>query len=555
MFFKPNILHFWSTYNRGRFFKDIFAGITVGIVALPLSIAFAIASGLKPEQGIFTAIIAGGLIAMLGGSRMQIGGPAGAFIIIVYGIVDRYGVANLMLTTCMSGMILFLMGLLRLGTLIRYIPVAVIIGFTNGIALLIALSQIKEFVGLRIEKVPAEFFELIASLYAHRETMNVTAFGVAIGTLVFLIGWKKIQGKSAFFQLVPGAVLAMLGATLVSSLFDFELATIGSRFGGIPGEFPAFRLLTFELTNIPQLIGPAITLAFLGAIESLLCARVADRLVHGHHDSNQELLGQGIANFVVPFFGGMPATGTIARTVTNIQSGGNSPIAGLVHCMTLVVIILFAAPLAQHIPLASLAAILMFIAWHMGEWSKLFYLRKFRWPYRATLLSVFFLTVLVDLTIAIQVGLLCAFVTLIYRVASLSKAHAVKVSQYSQLHGQSGIVDAYRISGAVFFGTTYLLNDIERHLPSKYLVLDFHNVLYTDTSGMDALQELSSACDEAQVRLILCGLNAQVFDLIERLDFIKPGLQNQICTTLEEGINEALKNSSNTQKPLEESSS
>ncbi len=534
--FYPRLLDSFQGYNSTLFTKDVLAGITVGIVALPLAMAFAIASGLKPEAGIFTAIIAGGLISILGGSRVQIGGPAGAFIVIVYGIVDRYGIANLLLATAMSGVFLFLMGLLRLGNLIRFIPVAVIIGFTNGIAVLIALSQIKEFFGLQITKMPAEFFLAIEAIYAAADTVNPTALGLSLGTLVFLIIWRKFQKQFTHIGHIPGTVLAMAVATIITNIFHLPVDTIGSRFGGIPSGLPSFEWIPLTWSTAQFVITPAITLALLGAIESLLCARIADGLIHDRHESNQELMAQGIANFVTPFFGGMPATGTIARTVTNVQSGGRTPIAGIVHSLTLLVIVLFGAPLAKNIPLASLAAILIFVAWNMGEWNKFIELKQFRMPYRITMLSVFFLTVVLDLTVAIQVGLLLAFITFIYRISSLSRYEAVKSESFQALQNQEGQIAAFRLYGAIFFGAVKLIENIETELPSKALVLDFKNVIYIDVSGMDAILELERTCRSRGVKLMICGLAHQAHEMAMRAGLLELMPAEHIHQDLAQGI-------------------
>lgn len=541
MFFHPKLLHSFKDYNHTLLTRDILAGITVGVVALPLAMAFAIASGLKPEAGIFTAIIAGGLISVLGGSRVQIGGPAGAFIVIVYGIVERYGIGNLLLATAMSGVLLFLMGLLRLGTLIRFIPIAVIIGFTNGIAVLIGLSQIKEFFGLQITKMPAEFFQSIQTLYAAAGTFNPSALMLSIGSLALLIFWKTFQKRFGYLNHLPGTVITMAAATLFTVALNLPVDTIGSRFGGIPSGLPSFEWIPISWDTAQFMVAPAITLALLGAIESLLCARIADGLIHDRHDSNQELMAQGIANFVTPFFGGMPATGTIARTVTNVQSGGTTPLAGIVHSIALLVIILFGAPLAKNIPLASLAAILMFVAWNMGEWRKFLDLKQFRLPYRLTMLSVFLLTIMLDLTVAIQVGLLLAFITFIYRISSLSRYETASARDFPNLNNQQGKVAAFRIYGAIFFGAVKLLEEIESELPSETLLLDFKNVIYIDVSGMDAILELERACKAKGVALVICGLAHQPHEmamrggLLEQLpsDCIYPTLQEAISATVD----------------------
>ncbi|WP_353427997.1 SulP family inorganic anion transporter [Polynucleobacter sp. MWH-UH19D] len=521
LIFHPKILDAFKGYNRSLLAKDVLSGITVGIVALPLAMAFAIASGLKPEAGIFTAIVAGGLISLLGGSRVQIGGPAGAFIVIVYGIVERYGIPNLLLATAMSGVFLFLMGLMRLGTLVRFIPIAVIIGFTNGIACLIGLSQIKDFFGLTVEKMPAQFFPMLQTLYAAADTVNIVALGIACFSLMIIVAWKLIQKKLGWLGHIPGTVVAMVIATLITGLFNLPVDTIGSRFGGIPSSLPHFEWISISWGTAQYMVTPALTLALLGAIESLLCARVADSLIHDRHDSNQELMAQGVANLVSPFFGGMPATGTIARTVTNIESGGTTPIAGIVHACTLLIIILFAAPLAKDIPLASLAAILMFVAWNMGEWRKFVDLKQFRLPYQLTILSVFTLTVILDLTIAVQVGLLFAFITFIYRISSLSRCEQADTQQYPALENYQGRIDAYRIYGAIFFGAVKLLEKIEQKLPSQILLLDLKNVIYIDTSGMEAISELAHLCKIRNIKLIICGLDHQPHEMAQRSGYLQ----------------------------------
>ena len=368
--FRPRLFDALKGYDRARFTSDVAAGLTVAVVALPLAMAFAIASGLKPEAGLFTAIVAGFLISALGGSRVQIGGPAGAFIVIVYGIVERYGVANLIVATAMSGALLMAMGALRLGTLVRFIPVAVIIGFTNGIAVLVALSQVKDFLGLEIAHMPGDFFSILKALWQARATLNPWALGVAAASLALLLTWPRLARRLWAGRLasVPGSIVVLALAAATVALLGLPVQTIGTRFGGIPAALPAFALPDFSWQTARFMLVPAVTLALLGSIESLLCARVADSMIDDRHDPNQELMAQGIANLIAPFFGGMPATGTIARTVTNVKSGASSPVAGMVHALTLLLVIVIAAPLASSIPLACLAAILVFVAWNMGEW-------------------------------------------------------------------------------------------------------------------------------------------------------------------------------------------
>ena len=520
MQFKPKLIEALVGYNRERLFKDIAAGITVGVVALPLAMAFAIASGLTPEAGLFTAILSGLIISVLGGSRVQIGGPAGAFIVIVYGILTRYGLANLIIATAMSGVMLLVMGLLRLGSLIRFIPVAVVIGFTNGIAVLIMVSQLKDFLGLRIDAMPADFFGIMSELSHNITSINAQAFILALACLFLLVIWQVVLPRmfaqhvfTKKLSLIPGSMLVLVLGTLATSLLGLDVETITSRFGGIPNQLPAVMWPDFTWQNIYALLLPAATLALLGAIESLLCARIADQMMaqtpYGdRHDANQELMAQGIANIVTPFFGGMPATGTIARTVTNVKNGGNTPIAGIVHALTLLMVVWIAAPLAGAIPLAVLSAILMFVAWNMGEWREFVHLRQFRMPYRATLLAVFVLTVVVDLTVAVEVGLIAACLTFIFRISSLSRAEAINIAAPNVL--------AYRLNGALFFAAVTLVEDIEDKLPSKAVVLDLSSLIYIDSSGADALQALARTCEKKHVRLIVCAVSHQPLDILRR---------------------------------------
>ena len=544
--FRPKLLDALPGYSKALFLKDLGAGLTVGVVALPLAMAFAIASGLKPEAGLFTAIIAGLLISVLGGSRVQIGGPAGAFIVIVYGIVERYGLANLIIATAMSGVMLFAMGFFRVGTLVRFIPISVVIGFTNGIAVLIAVSQVRDFLGLQIGSMPGDFFGILSTLGNALPSWNPQATVLALGCLLVIVLWQLAMPRlasrmnhAAWLVQVPGSVVALVLATLVVTLFDLSVETIGSRFGGIPSALPSLQWPEFSWASARFLFIPAITLALLGAIESLLCARVADGLTDDRHDPNQELMAQGIANFVTPFFGGMPATGTIARTVTNIKSGAVSPIAGVVHAITLLLVVLLAAPLAKNIPLAAMAAILMFVAWNMGEWREFWHLRQFRLPYRLTLLAVFFLTVVFDLTVAVEVGLVAACITFIYRISSLSRSEAVAAidhPSWAQLAARGQDMAAYRLYGALFFGAVKLVEDLQNHLPPRVLVLDLKNVIYLDSSGADALLALGKACRKNQVVLLVCGLMHQPLDIARRCGFVAQLSEDRLHADLARGI-------------------
>jgi sulfate permease, SulP family len=538
--FRPRLLDALKGYDRARFARDLGAGLTVGVVALPLAMAFAIASGVKPEQGIATAIIAGFLIAALGGSNVQIGGPAGAFIVIVYGIVAQYGLTNLLIATAMAGVLLFLMGLFKLGALIRFIPVAIVIGFTNGIAVLIALSQVKDLLGLRIDKMPADFFAQIGALAKALPTVNPVAVGVGLASLALVVAWPKSYAIPAavpgqpdplgrrlqrIAAVVPGTVIVLVLAGLGVALLGLPVETIGSRFGGIPQSLPSIDLPDFSWESAKQLVGPTITIALLGAIESLLCARVADNMLAQQagpndpvqrHDPNQELMAQGVANMVVPAFGGIPATGTIARTVTNIRSGAATPVAGMVHALALLLIVLVAAPLALHVPLAALAGILMFVAWNMGEWREFARLRQFRLPYRVILLGTFFLTVVFDLTVAVEVGILLACVFFIVRMGSMFRIEPLAG------HELPAGVQAFEVYGALFFGAVDKLEQLEHRVDpaARVVLLDLNRLITVDSSGIEALQHLHAALARHGQRIVLVAPNEQPRSLMERAGFL-----------------------------------
>ncbi|MCE4538484.1 STAS domain-containing protein [Pelomonas sp. P7] len=519
--FRPRSLALLSGYSRERLLADLGAGLTVGIVALPLALAFAIASGLRPEQGLATAVVAGFLISLLGGSSVQIGGPAGAFIVVVYGILQRHGLANLLIATMGAGLLLLLMGALRLGALVRYIPVAIVTGFTNGIAVLIALAQLKDFLGLRIEKMPADFFGQIGALHQHLGGFNPVAPVMAAACMAIVLLWPKnivqdkpLSGVRRWMALLPSTVIALVGATAATALLQLPLETIGSRFGGIPRSLPALSWPAMSWAGMQQLVIPTLTLALLGAIESLLCARVADRLTPElpRHDPNQELMAQGIANFAAPLFGGLPATGTIARTVTNIRAGGTSPVAGLVHALVLLLILLVAAPLAVHVPLAALAGILLVVAWNMGEWHEFARLKRFNLTYRTLLVGTFTLTVVTDLTVAVEVGLVTACLFFVYRMSQLFQLRPMASTAVPE-----GCV-GFELYGALFFGAIGKLEALPDQLPpgTRTLVLQMHQLVQLDTSGMEALRDLHRTLAKRGARLVLAQLNAQPLDLLRR---------------------------------------
>lgn len=545
--FKPRITSSLQGYNSQRFMKDLGAGITVGVVALPLAMAFAIASGLEPQTGLFTAIVAGFIISAFGGSSVQIGGPAGAFIVVVLGIVNQYGIANLIACTLMAGMLLFLMGLTGLGSLIRLIPVSIVIGFTNGIAVLIALSQIKDFFGLNVELSQGNFFERNWALLQAIPGLSWSAFILASISLAFLFLWPKffsLLGKNStagkfpkMLQSVPGSVILLVLGTAVSFGIGLDVETIGSKFGEIPRSLPTLAWPSIQLASIQTLIGPTLTIAFLCAVESLLCARVADGITHQKHDPNQELMAQGLANMASPLFGGMPATGTIARTVTNIRSGGNSPVAGIVHSLTLLLIMLVAAPLAFHIPLAVLSAVLMFVAYNMGEWREFPKLKQYSAVYRVIMLATFLLTVVVDLTVAVQVGMVLAAVFFIYRVSTLTEFIPIYLKDEDRNHG----IVAYKIYGSLFFAVVGKIENLilNTEKSTKVLILDLHQTISIDTTALECLEELNADLQRAGHTVLFCGLNQQALSLFKRSGFLTQLLPGQIQDDLSSAMSHA----------------
>ena len=521
--FRPKLIDALRGYDRQRFFKDLGAGLTVSVVALPISMAFAIACGLKPEAGLVTAIVAGFLTSALGGSRVQISGAAGGFVVMVYGIVHMHGVNGLMLATLMSGMWLLLMGVFRLGVLIRFIPVAVITGFTNGIAVLIGMLQLKDFLGLPVQTMPADVFGIVSVISTHLNQTDTPTLALTLCSLLVLVFWQLLMPRwlptkiAQRLSLMPGPMLVMLLATAFVYTTDWPVATIGSRFGGIPSSLLDLSWPTMSLAQLQAVLVPGFTLAVLGAISSLLCARASDSMIGDRHDPNQELMAQGLANMAMPFVGGMPATGALARTVTNVKNGASSPVAGMVHALGLLLIVLLAAPLVSHIPLGVLSALLLFIAWNMGDWRAFVRLSQFRWPYRFTLLAVFVLTVLVDLSVGMAVGLAAACLTFIYRISSLTQRKLLHATAHTQV---------WAFDGALFFGAVDLIEQTSHDLPEKTLVLDLGGLIYIDSSGADGLHGLLDACEHKHVELKLCALNPQPLDILGRtglLARLKPG--------------------------------
>jgi len=529
--FRPKLVDSLRNYTRANFISDGLAGLTVGIVALPLAIGLAVASGVSPTAGITTAIIGGFLISALGGSRVQIGGPAGAFVGLVYTIVLQYGLPNLLVCTALAGGILFALGAARLGTLIKFIPHPVTTGFTCGIAITIMLSQVKDFLGLDIGAVPPEFTERTRVLWLGLPSLNFAACGLGVAAFALIRSWPKRWGRY-----VPGSIIAVvIGATL-TGLAGLPVETIGSRFGedGFPRGLPAFHWLELDWSRLGDLIRPALALALLGGIESLLSAVVADGMIDDRHDSNQELMAQGIANFTVPFFGGIPVTGVIARTATNIRNGAHSPIAGIVHAAVLLLIVLVAAPLATHVPLSVLAAILIVVALNMGDWSEFRVLNRHTKSDAAVFVVTFVLTVVFDLTIAVEVGMILAAGLFIKRVTDTTHVAALD-EQGASGFGHESIPDlprgvlVYRVFGALLFGAADKLDSVMRRAGTDTRVVILHVAAVTalDATALNALETLHAKLKRHGKHLVLSGPHTQPYVLMDRTGFLdRVGAEN-----------------------------
>jgi SulP family sulfate permease len=542
-FFRPKLAETLRTYSSQDFIKDLIAGLTVGIVALPLAMAFAIASGVSPQAGIFTAVIAGFIISSLGGTKVCIGGPTGAFVVILYGIYAKYGAENLAICTVMAGIILLVMGCAGLGTMIKYIPYPVTMGFTCGIAVLIFSTQIKDFLGLNVPKMPSEFVEKMKVFAEQSHTFQWPTFALAAGSLAVILLWpKKLQRR------VPGSIVALVLATVAVGVFQIPVETVGSRFGGIPQALPQPRIPLVSWENIQQLIQPAFTIALLAAIESLLCAVVADGMTDDRHEPNTELIAQGVANVVCPLFGGIAATSAIARTATNIKSGARSPIAGIVHALTLLIIILAAAPLAKHIPLATLSAVLVVVAYNMGEWHHFRRLRKWPKSDSVVFLAAFALTVLVDLTVAVEVGMVLAAVLFIQRISENTQITAVDEStDYEGTHESlvgkqvpSGVM-IYRVFGAFFFGAADKLETALKRANQKpdVLILRMRTVVVMDASGLNALEDLHEKFRRKGKHLILSAPHTQPLLVMDNAGFLDRLGRDNVCAHLDAALERA----------------
>ena len=555
--FKPKMISAIKNYNKQTFMADLMAGVIVGIVALPLAIAFGIASGVSPEKGIITAIVAGLFIAAFGGSKVQIGGPTGAFIVIVYGIIQQYGMQGLTIATLMAGVFLILLGVLRLGTIIKYIPYPIVVGFTSGIAVTIFTTQIKDLLGMQMDKVPSDFVEKWIAYIQHIADIDPWSAVMGLVSVALIGAWpmlsKKlstVNARLSFIKKIPGSLVAIIVITLVALLLKMyagvdSIETIGDRFS-INSQLPEATVPALTWETIKQLAGPAMTIAILGAIESLLSATVADGVIGDHHNSNTELIGQGLANIASPLFGGIPATGAIARTMTNINNGGRTPIAGIIHAVVLLIIFLFLMPLAQYIPMACLAGVLVIVAYGMSGWRS--FLAMMRNPKSdvTVLLLTFFLTIIFDLTIAIEVGLICACLLFMRRMAETTDVHAVldEIDLNEDADMEKGNlehltipndVEVYEINGPYFFGAGNRFEDIMARYGGrpKVRIIRMRKVPFIDSTGLHNLENLCLISQKEGITIVLSGVNPKVEEVLKRNNFSDLLGEANICNHID----------------------
>jgi SulP family sulfate permease len=545
--FVPKSITTLKSYSRSQFRSDLAAGVIVGIVALPLAIAFAIASGVTPDRGLYTAIIAGFLISALGGSRVQIGGPTGAFVVIVYGIVQKYGIDGLIVATIMAGVILVILGIAKLGSAIKFIPHPVVVGFTSGIAVIIFSSQMRDFLGLHMGDLPVEFIPKWRAIASHLDSINAQALAVSFVALLIMVLWPRVSRR------IPSPFVALIATTLAVRLFNIPIETIGTRFGAISASLPHPIVPHVSLAQVTALVAPAFTIALLAAVESLLSAVVADGMIGGRHRSNMELIAQGVANIVAPMFGGMPATGAIARTATNVKNGGRTPVAGMVHALTLLLITLFFGRWAAWIPLATLAAILVVVSYHMSEW------RTFRSELTApksdvaVLITTFSLTVLVDLTVAIEVGMVLAAFLFMRRMAEVTNVSIVtreladgdndedddpnSVRRREVPRG----VEVFEINGPFFFGAAEQFKDTLGQIAKKpkVLIIRLRNVPAIDSTGLHALHELARSCKHDGTLLLLADVHAQPMFALVRSDMLIELGEENLFGNLDDALDRA----------------
>ena len=538
----PKSVLLLRNYTFDKFVSDLIAGITVGLVALPLAMAFAIASGVSPQAGIYCAIVTGFLISALGGSKTQIGGPTGAFVVVVLGIIARYGIDGLFTCTMLAGVLLVVMGVTGLGAMVRYFPRPVVVGFTNGIAILIASTQIRDFFGLRMEHVPGDFFHRMGAIAENFHTINWAATAVGIGCLLVMILCVR------FFKRVPGAIVVCFGATAVVSLFHLPVETIGTRFGGIPSGLPHVVIPQLQPKLLLHLLSPAVTVAMLGAIESLFSAVVSDKMSHDKHNPNVELVAQGVANIFSPLFGGLPATGAIARTATNVRSGAKTPVAGMIHALTLLAVILFAAPLVKNLPLAALAGILFMVAYNMGDWAEIPEILKLTTADIAVWVLTLSLTVFADLTLAVEVGMILAAFTFIRKISQTTTV--TKVTDEYIEDGRVHILQdkdipeytaVYRIHGPFLFGVTDKISAITEDMAGlpPIVIVRLRNMTAIDATGIAALEELADQLKKSGRSMLICGARPQPAALMHEAGFERHVGAENICENITAALQRA----------------
>lgn len=537
--FRPRLLDALKDYDKGKFLTDLGAGLTVGVVALSLCIGLGIASGVTPAAGLYSGIIGGFIVSALGGSRVQIGGPAGAFVGLVALMAAKYGLANLLLCTMMAGVILMLMGAFKLGSLIKFIPHPVTVGFTCGIAITIFMTQVRPFFGLQLAAEPAEFLPKLLALGGALGTLHWPTVLLGAVSLAMIHYWPKKWSR------VPGSIVVVLFGTLLVAIFKWPTETIGSRFGGIPEGLPAFQIPQFDLANLGALIRPAFTIALLGAIESLLSAVVSDGLIDDRHDSNQELMAQGAANFVAPLFGGIPVTGVLARTATNIRGGALTPVAGMVHAVFLLAVLLVAAPWAKDIPLVSLAAVLLIVAVRMGEWEEFPLLRKKPRGDAAVFLTTFLLTVFFDLTVAVEIGMILAAVLFIKRIADTTQIHGMTGEQveaggagHERVANVPKGVIIFRVFGALLFGSAEKLENLSRRagVRDDVIILHLGAVTAMDATALNRVETLHTKLRKHGKHLILCGPHTQPYFMMEKAGFFDVLGRDNVAADLESAV-------------------
>jgi len=543
--FKPKLFTTLKNYSFKQLRADCLAGLIVGIVALPLAIAFAIASGVTPDRGLITAVIAGFLISALGGSRVQIGGPTGAFVVIVYSIVQKFGVDGLIMATFLGGLIMLLMGCMRLGVVIKFIPYPLTVGFTSGIALIIFSSQIKDFLGLAMPVNPAEFLEKWRTIFEHLHTANLYALGLSIGTIMLILVWQK------YIKAIPGAVIALVLGTAVTHLFHLPVETIQTQFGSIPQHIPHPRMPVFHVEQIKLLMPAALTIALLGSIESLLSAVVADGMIGGRHRSNTELIAQGCANVASSLFGGMPATGAIARTATNVHNGGRTPVAGIVHAFTVLISMVILGKWLVYIPMAVLAAILVLVAYRMSEWKSFVMILRSPKSDVAILATTFLLTVLIDLTVAIQVGVVLSALLFMNRLANVANISVITKEFTDEEDRDDPLaisrrqipdgVEVYEINGPFFFGivSTFIQTMSEIDSRTRVRILRMRHVLSIDAAALNALRQAFLLSQKNNIHLVLSGIHAQPLMAIQKDGLYDEIGEDNICHNIDASLQRA----------------